>query len=451
MNTLSTEDRADQALRELLAQADPEAGATTALPEHLLDRVLAASTGEPADAPVDPATRRAGRSFGQRHWPLILMTAAGVATLALAAGTVLPGLTATSSDSLAGSIEYDSSGCRGGLIRGRLGGSDGRRAADDATALESGRVAPEIAREDSAAAGAAAPSADQPAADPVDEALVRSGSVLVGTEDVEAARDDFVATVLAMGGRITSESVVTDGSAGAQSNAGGEMAVARDMEMSYGATYPYPWYPTGPGVWLTVQVPVEDYDEAMAAARDVGEVVQMQQSSYDVGAQVADVDARIAALEASLERLTALMDDAEDIGDVIALEKAISERQSELDGLKAQQRDLANQTAMSQISLTIMSPEDAKQSVDPQPQQSWWDSFLEGLGQFWSWLGQALLIVSPLLIAMGVIWWVRRRNRRAGGSVGSTGRSGPAGPAARGTPTPRRPRPSDQVGPTARA
>ena len=431
MNTLSTEDRADQALRELLAQADPEAGATTALPEHLLDRVLAASTGEPADAPVDPATRRAGRSFGQRHWPLILMTAAGVATLALAAGTVLPGLTATSSDSLAGSIEYDTPAAAvDSSAADSAGVTDGT--ADDATALESGRVAPEIAREDSAAAGAAAPSADQPAADPVDEALVRSGSVLVGTEEVEAARDDFVATVLAMGGRITSESVVTDGSAGAQSNAGGEMAVARDMEMSYGATYPYPWYPTGPGVWLTVQVPVEDYDDAMAAARDVGEVVQMQQSSYDVGAQVADVDARIAALEASLERLTALMDDAEDIGDVIALEKAISERQSELDGLKAQQRDLANQTAMSQISLTIMSPEDAKQSVDPQPQQSWWDSFLEGLGQFWGWLGQALLIVSPLLIAMGVIWWVRRRNRGTGGSGGSTGRSGPAGPAAPG-------------------
>src|SRR4029077_3681854 len=131
-------------------------------------------------------------------------------------------------------------------------------------------------------------------------------------------------------------------------------------------------------------------------------------------AQVADVDARIDALEASLARLTALMDDADDIGDVIVLEKAISDRQSELDVLKAQQRDLANQTAMSQISLTLMSPEDATQSVDPQPHQSWWDSFLEGLGQLWSWLGKALLIVSPLLIAMGVIWWVRRRTRRAG-------------------------------------
>ncbi len=243
-----------------------------------------------------------------------------------------------------------------------------------------------------------------PGADTTEEALVRSGSVLVGTEDPEAARDTFVATILAMGGRVTSESVVTEGGGGAQPY-GPEVAMSRDMGMSY----PYPWYPSGPGIWLTVQVPVEDYDEAMEAARDAGEVVQMQQSTYDVGAQVADVDARIKALEASLVRLTALMDEATDITDVITLEQAISQRQSELDALRAQQRDLENQTAMSQISLTLMSPEDAQNSVDPQPQQTWWESFLEGLSQFWSWFGQALLIISPLLIAMGIIAWVRRR------------------------------------------
>ncbi|MDH3959291.1 MAG: DUF4349 domain-containing protein, partial [Actinomycetota bacterium] len=144
-----------------------------------------------------------------------------------------------------------------------------------------------------------------------------------------------------------------------------------------------------------------------------GEVVQMQQSSYDVGAQKADVDARIAALEASLARLTALMDSAKDVGDVIALEQAIASRQAQLDSLIAQQRNLANQTAMSQISLTLMSPEDATGTVEPAPEQTWWESFLEGLGQFWAWLGNALLIVSPLLVAGGIIWWVRRRQRRA--------------------------------------
>lgn len=38
---------------------------------------------------------------------------------------------------------------------------------------------------------------------------------------------------------------------------------------------------------------------------------------------------------------------------------------------------------------------------------------MAGLADFWSWLGQALLILSPLLIAGGLIWWIRRRQRRA--------------------------------------
>jgi hypothetical protein len=434
MNTQSTEDRADEALRALLAQADPEAGDPQPVPEDLLDRVLAAAaageahpTGaqEPPMATI-PVPIAEHRSFTQRHWQAMLMAAAGVATLALAAGSVLPGLTAGSggSDSTASAAVSDSA----------AGGAPEVAGADSATAIEGSVGAPEAARDGAVSSEAMSPSTGVPGvvpgADSTEEALVRSGSVLVGTEDPEAARDTFVATILAMGGRVTSESVVTEGGGGAQPY-GPEVSMSRDM----GMTYPYPWYPSGPGIWLTVQVPVDDYDEAMEAARDAGEVVQMQQSTYDVGAQVADVDARITALEASLVRLTALMDEATDITDVITLEQAISQRQAELDALRAQQRDLENQTAMSQISLTLMSPEDAQNSVDPQPQQTWWESFLEGLSQFWSWFGQALLIISPLLIAMGIIAWVRRRRARRAAPVTPAPTPTPAGAAQAATPT----------------
>jgi hypothetical protein len=414
MNTQSTEDRADEALRDLLTQADPEAGAPQPVPAHLLDRVRAATAGGapaagggPEGAASVPPSLGEHRSFTQRHWQGMLMAAAGVATLALAAGSVLPGLTASSGSDSTASIGVSDTAGGGQAVAGA--------ATDKGTGGDS-VAAPEANRDAAVSSGAGTPTTGAPTADTTDEALVRSGSVLVGTEDPEAARDTFVATILAMGGRVTSESVVTEGSSGVQPY-GPEVSTSRDMGMSY----PYPWYPSGPGIWLTVQVPVDDYDQAMEAARDAGEVVQMQQSTYDVGAQVADVDARIKALEASLVRLTTLMDEAKDITDVITLEQAISQRQSELDALKAQQRDLENQTAMSQISLTLMSPEDAQNSVDPQPQQTWWESFLDGLSQFWSWFGQALLIISPLLIAMGIIAWVRRRRTR---------RSAPATPPA---------------------
>ncbi len=427
MNTQSTDDRADEALRTLLAQADPEAGSTAEVPAHLLDSVRAAAAADEAPAAADGGDARTGRptsltehpSFMARHWQGMLMAAAGVATLALAAGSVLPGLATGGSDSAAGS---DVSAVAGAASQANEGA-----VTDKGTALD-GAAAPEAARDSLVAADSSGSSAagtagtGVPGADTTDESLVRSGSVLVGTDDVEAARNTFVATILAMGGRVTSESVVTDSSSGPQPY-GPEMAVSGDM----GVSYPYPWYPSGPGIWLTVQVPVDDYDKAMEAARSAGEVVQMQQSTYDVGAQVADVDARVVALEASLARLTALMGDANDITDVIALEQAISQRQSELDSLKAQQRDLANQTEMSQISLTLMSPQDAQNSVDPQPQQTWWESFLEGLSQFWSWFGQALLIISPLLIAAGIIAWVRRRRtRRSAPTAPSTPRNADA-------------------------
>jgi hypothetical protein len=410
MNTQSTEDRADEALRALLAQVDPEAGAAD-VPAGLLERVRVAAQTDPAasdpapqvgPSPATPPTVHP--SFMARHWQGMLMAAASVATLALAAGAVLPGLSGSlgGSDSSAVGESAASLGAADSAAGGEaLAGGAPERAADGSVA------APGAGQDATVSSEAGVPAYGVPGADTTEEALVRSGSVLVGTEDPAAARDSFVASILAMGGRVTSETVVTEDSVGAQPY-GPEVSMGRDMGMSY----PYPWYPTGPGIWLTVQVPVDDYDEAMEAARDTGEVVQMQQSTYDVGAQVADVDARITALEASLLRLTALMDEATDITDVITLEQAISQRQAELDALRAQQRDLENQTAMSQISLTLMTPEDAQQSVDPQPDKSWWESFLEGLSQFWSWFGQALLIISPLLIAMGIIAWVRRRRSR---------------------------------------
>ena len=419
MNDTGTDERADADLRAMLAQVDPEAG-TPASSDHLLDRVLADMTRQEDPAtPTDhqPAPAVEHTSWLHRHWQGSLLVAASVATLALAAPTVLPGMSAS------GGSDSDTTASIG-VSEGAAMAPDGTLSNDMAAADGStGDTArSDVAGESGIAAGAPGSIGTEELA--ADNSLVRSASLLVGTDEIESERDAFVATILALGGRVTSETVVTEGSDGNPVMSGGMMA-EQDIAMS---SYPYPWYPTGPGVWLSVEVPVDQYDKAVEAARSTGEVVQMQQSSYDVGAQKSDVDARITALEASLARLTALMDDAKNVGDVIALEQAIASRQAELDSLRAQQRNLANQTAMSQISLTLMSPDDARGTIEPQPEQTWWESFLDGLGEFWSWLGNALLIVSPLLIAGAIIWWVRRRQARSATRAQRGAAAGPEGP-----------------------
>lgn len=396
MNTPNNLDTGDQGLRRLLAQADPAIGAAPS-PE-LLDRIrteardaafeapLTSQTPANVDreawapSPTAPGPAVARPSFVRRHWQGLVLAAASVATLALASGVIVPGLLNNAGSDSA------TSGARTSVETSDAAGA----------ALAKGRS--------TTATPTAASSAPQ--------YLVRSGSLLVGTDSVTAARDSFVASVVAVGGRVTSETIVT---AGASSGPGiGVVGANAGSDVAY----PYP-YPSGPGVWLTVEVPAKSYESTIAAARKLGEVVQMQQSSYDVGAQVADVDARVAALESSLARLKSLMNRAKNVSDVIDVEKAISDRQADLDSLKAQQRELADQTSMSRISLALMSPEDARDAVNPQPHKSWWESFLEGLGQLWAWLGQALLIASPLVFAGGIVVWVRRRQRRrrAGGAT----------------------------------
>ncbi len=383
MNTPTNPDLSEEGLRRLLAQADPAIGSEPPS-DGLLERVRADAAFFAAQRDPAGASLGAGRpapnlsapgavsppSFARRHWPGLLLAAASVATLALAAGTIVPGLLNGGSDASTAAVS-------------------GLASADEAT----GRTG------ESAAGQSSTGSADT-AAKTTTQYLVRSGSLLVGADDIAAARDSFVAKVTATGGRVTSESIVSRG--------GGELPAVSD---SSALTYPYP-YPSGPGVWLSVEVPAKAYESTIEAARKLGEVVQMQQSSYDVGTQVADVDARVEALESALARLKALMNRAKDVSDVIALEKAISDRQADLDSLKAQQRELSNQTTMSRISLALMSPRDARDAVDPQPHRTWWESFLEGLGQLWTWLGQALLLASPLLAAGAVIVWVRRRQKR---------------------------------------
>ena len=201
MTTQSPTDRADAELRALVADIDPEAGLPAEAPDQLLERVLAGtepSTTTPVGAAPVPSLRH--RSFLRRHWQGTIMAAASVLTVALAAGTVLPGLAGGSDDS---GVPAAAATAGGATAQSAEGGASGELVAGD-MALTDVPAADGAARD--SAEAAAAPTAQ----DEEQNTLVRSASMLVGTEDIPAARDRFVALVLSSGGRVTSETVITD-------------------------------------------------------------------------------------------------------------------------------------------------------------------------------------------------------------------------------------------------
>ena len=331
----------DEDLRSALKDLEPP----TAPDEALLQRVW-----DELPLAADPAPRR------RRGWDLALAACAGAALLA---GTVTVA---------------------------QISGGSG---SDSAVVSSQEAMTPGMA---DAPTTDIADSAQAPGVEPA-ATVARDASAVVAADDVRAALDAFVTAVNDLGGRVTSETVTSEG--GPVSPTGSDVT--------------YPVSPRTPGISLSVEVPARAYDQALAAIEPLGDVVTFSQSSVDTGTQLADGAARIAALRASVARLQTLLDRANSVGSVIAVEEAIAARQSELDGLVAQQRYLQSQVSQARISLELLTREDAAARYDTEP--SGWQRVLDTLAAGWSWLGRVLLWTSPLWVA-GLAWMLWRRRAR---------------------------------------
>lgn len=143
---------------------------------------------------------------------------------------------------------------------------------------------------------------------------------------------------------------------------------------------------------LSLRVPAQALTATLDKLRELGDVREVSLNSSDVTMQSQDLAARITALQASVDRLLALLPTANDTETLIALETALSARQADLESLKAQQRYLDDQVSMSTIALSLITVADAP-VVEP-------DTFLSGLIAGWN---AFVAFFAGLLVALGVL------------------------------------------------
>lgn len=175
-----------------------------------------------------------------------------------------------------------------------------------------------------------------------------------------------------------------------------------------------------PSSSLTVRVPADTLTQTLDKLHGLGEVTNLSISRNDVTMQVQDLEARIGALRTSIARLQALISSAASTADLIAAEKALADRQGELDSLTARQRYLADQVELATLMVEI--------TTDRPESRSGPDNFWEGVVSGWNVLLAALsaavvfagaaipwLVFLALLVAIVVVAvrLVRRRKRRA--------------------------------------
>lgn len=228
------------------------------------------------------------------------------------------------------------------------------------------------------------------AGDPAEEdrAVVIEGTMSIVVDDVAEATDAATALVRSAGGRID----------------GREEALDEDDGDVHAVTT------------MVVRIPAEELDGAIADLRELGTVESLQTSTTDVTTAVEDIDAHVAALEATIERLTSFQAQATSVDELLDIEAEIADRQAELEGYLARQAAYAEQIAFSTITLSLRS-EPAPVAAGP---DSFWSGLVvgwEGLVRFLAGLAIVIGVMLPWLIAIGVLTlaivllvrWLRRR------------------------------------------
>lgn len=147
---------------------------------------------------------------------------------------------------------------------------------------------------------------------------------------------------------------------------------------------------------LVLRVPVTRFTDAMVALEALGRTQRSTTRSDDVTTEVIDVDERVETLQNSLDRLQSYQAEAKDIEDLLRFEQQITQREAELQSLKAQQSYLADQTSMSTITLTMSTP---REIVGP-PDALDDAGFLAGLRSGWNALTGAVIV---LLTVVGAV------------------------------------------------
>lgn len=279
--------------------------------------------------------------------------------------------------------------------------TDERGSADEAADTEAAATVVEDAGDgddapeepaDEAAADAGAPVSNGPGLDlgVVGRDVIVEMHVLMSSDDIERSVAAVTASAQTLGGGVASSNVSY-----------GDPGDADDR---------------GHAV-LVVKVPPESIDRLLSGLDTTGEVRSIEQSSQDVTEQLIDLDVRIENARESVANVRGFMEQTDNLNELVTLEGELTRRQTELEQLEAQQRNLADRVALSTVTVEIV-PTDTVPATDD-GRDSIADAFANGWEAFGTMMFvivYALVVLAPflLLAAIGLAiaaLVVRRRNR----------------------------------------
>ena len=238
--------------------------------------------------------------------------------------------------------------------------------------------------------------------------IVKTGEITIEVENVGAALGKVRALALQLGGYVGSSQI------------GG------------GTPYPVdPYQPQPDGVLekvptftgtasLTLRIPANRFDEAITKLHAFdGTVVVEATREEDVTSQLVDVEARLKNLKASEVQYRALLEKAEKIDDILAVQARLDDVRGQIEQWQAQQKQLSELADLATLTVTLTSTAIAQATDNWDPGKTISDAFaaLVTFGQnvangaIWF-----LIVWLPALIVIGIVaifgWRLVPRMRR---------------------------------------
>jgi tetrahydromethanopterin S-methyltransferase subunit G len=166
---------------------------------------------------------------------------------------------------------------------------------------------------------------------------------------------------------------------------------------------------------LELRVPADAFDEALERLHDMeGEVRVEATNEEDVTSSVVDLEARIRNLEASERQYRVLVERAQDVDDILAVQSRLDQVRGEIEQLTAQLQQLSDLAALSTLTVTLVPA-----VVPVQVVAEGWDPGVtfgkalaalvgagQGLADLAIWIG---VVVLPTLLAGALLLWLALR------------------------------------------
>lgn len=174
----------------------------------------------------------------------------------------------------------------------------------------------------------------------VDKLVIKTASMAVVVEDIEAALKQLRVDIAKAGGEVT------------------------DMTLDAGSGNPRPM-PADEGAYssltpanavVTIKVPADQLDSLEDEVAKLGKVLNQSAQSSDVTEQAIDLDARLKNLRVGEARLRSFLNDAKKVDDLLAVERELSRVRGEIESIDAQLTYLKRQAARSTLTVMLTEP-----------------------------------------------------------------------------------------------